>query len=124
MLICLKMERSRHCRPFLKKEENSSARQRTRILLRKTRNGNVEIRISVRSLVEFILRSGSIDNRKGAAPDNAIWRREADPPHDTKKNGSDYQAEVVMRYSWSTPLTIWWWKAGLMSYQWRRCYHR
>ena len=38
--------------PFLKKEENSSARQRTRILLRKTRrNGNVEIRISVRSLV-------------------------------------------------------------------------
>ena len=49
--------------PFLKKEENSSARQRTRILLRKTsrRNGNVEIRISVRSLVEFILRSGSID---------------------------------------------------------------
>ena len=32
----------------------------------------MEIRISVRSLVEFILRSGSIDNRKGAAPDNAM----------------------------------------------------
>ena len=27
------------------------------------------VRISVRNLVEFILREGSIDNRKGAGPD-------------------------------------------------------
>ena len=90
--------------PFLKKEENSSARQRTRILLRKTRrNGNVEIRISVRSLVEFILRSGSIDNRKGAAPDNAMAEGGRIHRMIQRRMGSDYQAEVVMRYSWSTP---------------------
>ena len=90
--------------PFLKTEENSSARQRTRILLRKTRrNGNVEIRISVRSLVEFILRSGSIDNRKGAAPDNAMAEGGRIHRMIQRRMGSDYQAEVVMRYSWSTP---------------------
>ena len=91
--------------PFLKKEENSSAHQRTRILLRKTsrRNGNVEIRISVRSLVEFILRSGSIDNRKGAAPDNAMAEGGRIHRMIQRRMGSDYQAEVVMRYSWSTP---------------------
>ena len=90
--------------PFLKKEENSSARQRTRILLRKTRrNVNVEIRISVRSLVEFILRSGSIDNRKGAAPDNAMAEGGRIHRMIQRRMGSDYQAEVVMRYSWSTP---------------------
>ena len=31
-----------------------------------------EIRVSVRSLVEFILRSGNIDNRKAAMPENAM----------------------------------------------------
>ena len=31
-----------------------------------------EIRISVRGLVEFILRHGDIDNRHKAAPDNAM----------------------------------------------------
>lgn len=32
----------------------------------------MEVRISVRSLVEFILRSGDIDNRKAASPENAM----------------------------------------------------
>lgn len=74
-------------------------------MLRKTsrRNGNVEIRISVRSLVEFILRSGSIDNRKGAAPDNAMAEGGRIHRMIQRRMGSDYQAEVVMRYSWSTP---------------------
>ena len=31
-----------------------------------------EIHISVRNLVEFVLRSGSIDNRKAAMPENAM----------------------------------------------------
>lgn len=74
-------------------------------MLRKTsrRNGNVEIRISVRSLVEFILRSGSIDNRKGAAPDNAMAEGGRIHRMIQRRMGSDYQAEVVIRYSWSTP---------------------
>jgi DNA excision repair protein ERCC-2 len=63
----------------------------------------VEIRISVRSLVEFILRSGSIDNRKGAAPDNAMAEGGRIHRMIQRRMGSDYQAEVVMRYSWSTP---------------------
>lgn len=32
----------------------------------------MQIRISVRNLVEFILRSGDIDNRKSGASDNAM----------------------------------------------------
>ena len=63
----------------------------------------MEIRISVRSLVEFILRSGSKDNRKGAAPDNAMAEGGRIHRMIQRRMGSDYQAEVVMRYSWSTP---------------------
>lgn len=63
----------------------------------------MEIRISVRSLVEFILRSGSIDNRKGAAPDNAMAEGGRIHRMIQRRMGSDYQAEVVIRYSWSTP---------------------
>lgn len=63
----------------------------------------MEIRISVRSLVEFILHSGSIDNRKGAAPDNAMAEGGRIHRMIQRRMGSDYQAEVVMRYSWSTP---------------------
>ena len=33
---------------------------------------HMEVRISVRGLVEFILRSGDIDNRKAASPENAM----------------------------------------------------
>ena len=32
----------------------------------------MDIHISVRNLVEFILRSGDIDNRKAVAPENAM----------------------------------------------------
>ena len=32
----------------------------------------MEIKISVRGLVEFILRAGDIDNRKAASADNAM----------------------------------------------------
>ena len=32
----------------------------------------MEIRVSVRGLVEFLLRTGDIDNRKKSAPDDAM----------------------------------------------------
>ena len=35
-------------------------------------SNRLEIKISVRELVEFIMRSGSIDNRHKATPDNAM----------------------------------------------------
>jgi len=63
----------------------------------------VEIRISVRNLVEFILRSGSIDNRKKAAPDNAMAEGGRIHRMIQRRMGSEYQAEVVMRYVWNTP---------------------
>ena len=63
----------------------------------------MEIRISVRNLVEFILRSGSIDNRKKAAPDNAMAEGGRIHRMIQRRMGSEYQAEVVMRYVWNTP---------------------
>lgn len=63
----------------------------------------MEIRISVRSLVEFILRCGDIDNRKKAAPDNAMAEGGRIHRMIQRRMGSDYQAEVSMRYVWNTP---------------------
>lgn len=64
----------------------------------------MEKRISVRSLVEFILRSGSLDNRKKAAPDNAMMEGGRIHRLIQRRMGSEYHAEVVLRYQWDTPL--------------------
>lgn len=45
-----------------------------------------EIRISVRELVEFIMRSGDIDNRHHASPDQAM-QEGAYSPHDSATDG-------------------------------------
>lgn len=37
----------------------------------------MEIKVSVRGLVEFLLRTGDIDNRKNL-PRTTLWRREAE----------------------------------------------
>lgn len=64
----------------------------------------MEIRISVRSLVEFILRSGNLDNRKKTAPDNAMMEGGRIHRMIQRRMGSEYHAEVVLHYSWNTPL--------------------
>ena len=64
----------------------------------------MEIRISVRSLVEFILRSGNLDNRKKSAPDNAMMEGGRVHRMIQRRMGSEYHAEVVLRYLWNTPL--------------------
>ncbi len=61
-----------------------------------------EIRISVRSLVEFILRHGDIDNRRHAAPDNAMQEGGRIHRMIQRRMGADYQAEVPLRYSYVT----------------------
>ena len=46
------------------------------------------VRISVRNLVEFILREGDLDNRQGGTAESggyAAWR--ADSPKDSKADG-------------------------------------
>ena len=63
----------------------------------------MEIRISVRNLVEFILRSGSIDNRKKAAPDQAMVEGGRIHRMIQRRMGADYHAEVTLRYVWNTP---------------------
>lgn len=58
----------------------------------------MEIRISVRKLVEFILRSGNIDNRRVTFSETAM--QEGGRIHRMLQRGMgvDYQAEVFLRY--------------------------
>lgn len=58
----------------------------------------MEVRISVRSLVEFILRSGDIDNRRAAAPENAMQEGSRIHRMIQRRMGPEYQAEVGLRY--------------------------
>lgn len=62
-----------------------------------------EIQISVRNLVEFILRSGNIDNRKAAAPDNAMQEGGRIHRMIQRRMGADYHAEVFLRYIFEAP---------------------
>lgn len=63
----------------------------------------MEIRISVRKLVEFILRSGNIDNRRVTFSETAM--QEGGRIHRMLQRGmgADYQAEVFLRYIYPTP---------------------
>ena len=58
----------------------------------------MEIKVSVRGLVEFLLRTGDIDNRKKSAPDDAMAKGSRIPRMIQKKMGSSYHAEVMLRY--------------------------
>ena len=61
-----------------------------------------QIRVSVRELVEFILRSGDIDNRHHASPENAMQEGSRIHRMIQKSMGADYQAEVSLRYTHPT----------------------
>lgn len=58
-----------------------------------------EIRISVRRLVEFVLRHGDIDNRHQAAPDNAMQEGSRIHRMIQRRMGTEYQAEVPLKIS-------------------------
>lgn len=62
----------------------------------------MEIHISVRHLVEFIMRSGDIDNRKAAAPEDAMQEGTRIHRMLQRKMGSDYRAEVFLRHCYET----------------------
>ena len=59
-----------------------------------------QIRVSVRELVEFILRSGDIDNRHHASSDNAMQEGSRIHRMIQKRMGSEYQPEVTLRYTY------------------------
>ena len=58
----------------------------------------MEIKVSVRGLVEFLLRTGDIDNRKKSAPDDAMAEGSRIHRMIQKKMGSSYHAVVMLRY--------------------------
>lgn len=62
----------------------------------------MEIHISVRNFVEFILRSGNIDNRRAAAPENAMQEGGRIHRMIQRRMGADYHAEVSLNYRYET----------------------
>ncbi len=56
------------------------------------------IRISVRNLVEFVLRSGDIDNRSGGADRDAMLQGGRIHRKIQRKMGAEYQAEVPLKH--------------------------
>nr|WP_289767625.1 ATP-dependent DNA helicase [uncultured Acetatifactor sp.] len=56
-----------------------------------------EVRVSVRRLVEFILRHGDIDNRYHASPDNAMQEGGRIHRMIQRRMGAEYQAEVPLK---------------------------
>ncbi len=61
-----------------------------------------EIRVSVRGLVEFILRNGDIDNRHQGVPDNAMQEGSRIHRMIQRRMGSEYRAEVSLKYTHPT----------------------
>lgn len=60
-----------------------------------------EVRISVRGLVEFILRQGDIDNRHQALHEDAMQEGSRIHRMIQRRMGADYQAEVPLQYTLS-----------------------
>ncbi|MBQ9121909.1 MAG: ATP-dependent DNA helicase [Lachnospiraceae bacterium] len=63
----------------------------------------LEIRTSVRALVEFLLRSGDIDNRRIGAPENAMQEGGRIHRMIQRRMGEGYEDEVFLRYQHETP---------------------
>ena len=61
-----------------------------------------EVRVSVRNLVEFILRYGDIDNRIQVSPDNAMQEGGKIHRMIQRRMGAEYQAEVSLKYTHPT----------------------
>lgn len=59
-----------------------------------------KIRISVRSLVEFVLRHGDIDRRRQASPDDAMQEGSRIHRMIQRRMGAEYRAEVPLRISY------------------------
>ncbi|WP_026665140.1 ATP-dependent DNA helicase [Butyrivibrio sp. FC2001] len=60
------------------------------------------IKISVRTLVEFLLRSGNIDNRIHHAPDTAMLEGGRIHRKIQKRMGAEYQAEVPLSFTYTS----------------------
>jgi len=65
-------------------------------------DGEYSIQVSVRQLVEFILRSGNIDNRRGTSAENAMQEGSRLHRQIQKRMGDNYYSEVLLRYNYET----------------------
>lgn len=70
--------------------------------------------LPVRALVEFVLRSGDIDNRRsGAAQKDAMAAGTRIHKKIQKRMGGNYRAEVPLKYAaWTRRTSNFWWRAG------------
>lgn len=66
------------------------------------KQNKTEIRISVRNLVEFILRAGDIDNRRFGGTDNAMQEGSRIHRMIQRRMGAEYEPEVFLRYVYTT----------------------
>ena len=66
---------------------------------------NPVTRISVRNLVEFILQSGDLDNRRGTIDKDAMLKGSRLHRKLQKQMGGDYRAEVALRMN--SAMRIW-----------------
>ncbi|MBR1472315.1 MAG: ATP-dependent DNA helicase [Lachnospiraceae bacterium] len=66
------------------------------------------IRLSVRQLVEFMLRSGDIDNRRSASPEKAMQEGSRLHRMIQRSQGVEYSAEVLLRYEYVTENYVIW----------------
>lgn len=82
-----------------KKRTGQERRQETNGKTMEGESSVEEMRISVRRLVEFILRHGDIDNRHQASPDNAMQEGSRIHRLIQRRMGAEYQAEVPLKYS-------------------------
>ena len=62
-----------------------------------------EVKISVRNFVEFMLRSGDIDNRRRVSSENAMVEGGRIHRMLQRRMGSEYEAEVFLKYVEETP---------------------
>lgn len=62
----------------------------------------MEVYISVRTLVEFVLRAGDIDNRRAVSPENAMQEGGRIHRMIQRRMGADYRAEVALKYLYET----------------------
>ena len=60
----------------------------------------MELTISVRGLVEFLMREGDIDNRRHVAPEDSMQAGSRIHRKLQKEAGGDYQAEVALSYAY------------------------
>lgn len=80
----------------MEEEHSMGVRAETNVLEESGTNLE-EVRVSVRRLVEFILRHGDIDNRYHVSPDNAMQEGGRIHRMIQRRMGAEYQAEVPLK---------------------------